>query len=129
MPLGRKASSQPTRRLAKIRRSAPKKLLMNYMGEDVNPPEAKVLQKDTEASTFTNEAVAPIISQVQVFQLYSNLLQKEAHQPWNTVIEEQIDCKKCQWSWASFMEFVTFTCSLHAIMMQPKHSGSTKEMD
>jgi hypothetical protein len=39
-----------------------KEALMNYMGENTNenPPEAKAVQKATEASTCANEAVAPI---------------------------------------------------------------------
>ena len=55
--------------------------LEKYTGEDVNPPEEKAVQKATEASTCTDEAVESIAN--QVFQLYSNLLTEEARRPWN----------------------------------------------
>ena len=46
--------------------------LANYKGDVVNPLEDKAVQKDTEASTCTNEALAPIIN--QVFQVNSSFL-------------------------------------------------------
>jgi 3-hydroxy-3-methylglutaryl CoA synthase len=50
--------------------------LANYKGDDANLPKAKAIQKANETSTYTSEAVAPIIS--QVFQLNSNFLLEEA---------------------------------------------------
>ena len=52
----------------------------NFMGEDVNPPKEKAVQKTTEAGTHADEAVESIIN--QVFQLFSNLLMEEASRPW-----------------------------------------------
>jgi hypothetical protein len=65
--------------------------LVNYKGEDTDLFKAKVVQKTNESSTHANEAVSPIID--QVFWLYSNLLLEEAQQPWDKVLEKQIDCK------------------------------------
>jgi hypothetical protein len=48
--------------------------------EDVNPPsKEKTVQKATEASTCTDEAIDSIAN--QVFRLYSNLLMDEARRP------------------------------------------------
>jgi hypothetical protein len=92
--------------------------LGNYTGEDVNPPKAKAVQKAMEASACAKEDVEPIIN--QAFQLYSNLLAKEAQRPWIKVLEEQIDCtlwtelyrvehvEKHRRSWSLFMDCIIF---------------------
>lgn len=38
--------------------------LVNCKGEDVNPPEAKAVQKATETNTCVIKAVVPIINQI-----------------------------------------------------------------
>jgi ABC-type multidrug transport system ATPase subunit len=90
------------------------------MGEDVNPPNEKVVQKATEAGTCTDEAIESIIYINQVFQLYSNLLMEEARSLCCKILGEQIDCspwidsfgvkhaKKRKRSGYSFMDCMTF---------------------
>ena len=71
---------------------------VNFTGEDANPPKAKAVQKATEASTSTKEAIEPIIN--PAFQLYFNLITEEARRPWNKILEDQIDCT----SWNDLFE-------------------------
>ena len=51
-------------------------------------PKKKVVQKATEAVTRKKETCESLIT--QVFQLYSNLLTKEARRPWSKILGEQI---------------------------------------
>jgi len=95
--------------------------LANYRGEDMNPPKEKAVQKATEASTCSDEAVVSIVN--QVFQLYSNIFTEEARRPWCKILGEQIDVspwinrfgveyvEKHKRSWCSFMDCMTFHLS------------------
>ena len=85
---------------------------LNYKGEDLNPPKAKMLQKATEASACNHKAAA------QLSTMCSSSTPTWC--PQNKAIEEQIDCKpwtdlysdehteKHHKSQGSFMEYMTF---------------------
>ena len=63
--------------------------LTNYKGRDENSPKKKAVEKATEAVARKGEAIESITA--QVFQLYFNLIMKEARRPWCKILEEQID--------------------------------------
>ncbi len=60
----------------------------SYRGIDKSPPEKIASKKATGAKSLTSKTTASVIN--QVFMLYSNLLMKEACQPWTKIVKEQI---------------------------------------
>jgi hypothetical protein len=90
----------------------------NCKGRDENPPKKKAVEKATEAVDHKKETIESLIA--QVFQLYSNLLTKEARMPWYKILGEQIDVtpwcdlfgvkhsEKHHRSWQSFMDCIIF---------------------